>query len=276
MMAADKPQGSAGPGPDSDSGIGRLLAIMRRLRDPEGGCPWDIEQDFKSIAPYTIEEAYEVADAIGREDWAELKSELGDLLLQAVYHSQIASERGLFEFGDIVAGICRKMIDRHPHVFGDAAAPTVSEQNENWERAKEIERGGAAGTGSALDGVPLALPALTRAQKLQKRAARAGFDWPDTGGVIGKISEEAEELAREIDAGSASGVFEEFGDLLFTLVNFSRHAGIDPESALRHANDKFHRRYTAMENRMRHDGFAVEGSDPETLDFYWELTKAEQ
>ncbi len=272
--AVDEPCGDTASESAYDFGIKRLLEIMRRLRDPESGCPWDMAQDFKSIAPCTIEEAYEVADAISREDWPELKSELGDLLLQAVYHSQIASERGLFGFEDVVKEICRKMIRRHPHVFGDAERPTVSEQNETWERVKKLERANSEQPVSALDGVATALPALTRALKLQKRAARTGFDWADIQGVLNKIAEEAAELSHELDAGNDSDAFEKFGDLLFTMVNFGRHAGIDPESALRCANGKFQSRFAAMEERMRRDGTTLETSGPETRDRYWKMSKS--
>ncbi len=256
--------------------IDHLLKIMRQLRDPESGCPWDIEQDFQSIAPHTIEEAYEVADAIEREDWSELKSELGDLLLQTVYHSQIATECDLFDFDDVVAAICHKMVDRHPHVFADQERPTSAAQTELWEQQKERERAGAGRDTSILQNIPANLPALTRAVKLQKRAARLGFDWPKINEIIGKVAEEAEELLQELDQVDRAGATEEFGDLLFSLVNFARHAGIDPESALRSANSKFTRRFTAMEEQLRRDGKPFESCDLTILNHYWELAKSRE
>lgn len=216
-----------------------LAAIMARLRDPDGGCPWDLEQTFATIAPYTIEEAYEVADAIERNDLADLKGELGDLLLQVVFHAQMASEQGAFTLDDVVAAICDKMIRRHPHVFGDAEAKAgAAEVKDSWELLKAAER-----KGGALSGVALALPALMRAEKLQKRAARTGFDWPDATGAKAKIEEE---LA-EIEAASAAEIEGEVGDLLFAAVNYARKLGIDPEVALRAANAKFESRFAAME-----------------------------
>ncbi len=243
-------------------GVAALLEIMRRLRDPEGGCPWDLAQDFRSIAPYTIEEAYEVADAIARGDMADLADELGDLLFQVVYHAQMAREAGAFGFDDVVKAISDKMIRRHPHVFGedreprDAAGQTVA-----WEAQKAAERAGRAGAAaSALDGVPVGLPGLTRAAKLQKRAARVGFDWADARAVQAKIVEEAAELARETDP---DRVEDEFGDLLFAVVNLGRHLGVDPDSAIRRTNAKFERRFRAVEA-----GLAARGRRPEeaTLD----------
>jgi len=207
------------------SDISPLVAIMARLRDRETGCPWDIEQDFASIAPYTVEEAYEVADAIARDDMAALRDELGDLLLQVVFHARMAEESGHFDLADVIGGICDKMTRRHPHVFGETASP-------GWETIKAQERA-EAGTGGALDGVALSLPALMRAQKLQKRAARAGFDWTDVADVRAKVDEELEELAA---ASSPAEQHEEAGDLLFAVVNLVRHAGVDAETALRDAN----------------------------------------
>ena len=220
--------------------IDRLLAIMARLRDPERGCEWDLAQDFATIAPYTIEEAYEVADAIARSDMADLKDELGDLLLQVVFHARMAEEAGLFAFDDVAAAISAKMESRHPHIFGDANG-TMDETR--WEDLKASERA-ARGVTSALDGVALALPALMRAQKLQKRAARTGFDWPDPSGSHAKILEEIEELTA---ATSDENQLEEAGDLLFAAVNFVRAHGISAEDALRAANAKFERRFRAME-----------------------------
>lgn len=216
--------------------VASLLAVMRRLRDPADGCPWDQKQDFRSIAPYTIEEAYEVADAIDREDFGALKDELGDLLLQTVYHSQMAAERGLFTFDDVVEAIVAKMIRRHPHVFGDGVS-------EGWEVIKAQERAQSAQHG-ALDGIARALPALKRAEKIQKRAARVGFDWPDPSGPRAKVIEELGEIDEAV---SAKELFAEMGDLLFAAVNLARHHGIDPEAALQGASDKFTRRFEAME-----------------------------
>ena len=217
--------------------IERLVAIMRRLRDPRTGCEWDRKQDFRSIAPYTIEEAYEVADACARDDMADLKDELGDLLLQVVFHARMAEERGAFALPDVIAAISDKMERRHPHIFGDAPA------SPGWEQIKSAERD-AKGASSALDGVALGLPALLRAEKLQKRAARTGFDWPDPDGARAKIDEELAEVAAARTDAERS---EEIGDLLFATVNWSRKLGIDPEAALRAANDKFARRFRAME-----------------------------
>lgn len=222
-----------------------LAEVMRRLRDPDTGCPWDLKQDFSTIAPYTIEEAYEVADAIERDDLVSLKDELGDLLLQVIYHSQIASEIGAFTLDDVITGITEKMIRRHPHVFGDGASA-------GWETIKAEERAASAQHG-ALDGVARALPALKRAEKLQKRAARVGFDWPDIEGPRAKIIEELDEVQR---ATSDKERIEEFGDLLFATVNFARHLGIDPEAALRAGNEKFSRRFAAME-RAAGNSFAT-------------------
>jgi ATP diphosphatase len=217
----------------------RLAEVMRRLRDPDGGCPWDLEQDFATIAPYTIEEAYEVADAIERGDMAELREELGDLLLQVVYHSQMAAEAGTFDLAAVTAGIADKMVRRHPHVFGDVAVTSAAAQTAAWETLKAAEKPRAG----ALDGVALGLPALMRAQKLQKRAARTGFDWPDADGPRAKITEELQEVA---DAGEDERAGE-IGDLLFAVVNYARHLGVDAEAALRQANGKFERRFAAME-----------------------------
>jgi ATP diphosphatase len=224
-------------GPAAD--ISPLVAIMARLRDRETGCPWDVEQDFASIAPYTIEEAYEVADAIERDDMAALKDELGDLLLQVIFHSRIAEEAGTFALSDVITAICDKMIRRHPHVFGDGEA------SPGWEQIKAAERAEKAGDdGSALAGVASGLPALARAEKLQKRAARVGFDWDNISEVQNKIMEELEELS---SAQSADHVAEEIGDLLFATANLARHHHVDPEAALRAANLKFERRFRAME-----------------------------
>ena len=260
---------------DPGGGMERLLEIMARLRDPETGCPWDIEQDFDSIAPYTIEEAYEVADAIAARDWEGLRGELGDLLLQVVYHAQMAGERGLFGFDDVVKGIADKMVARHPHVFGDSSRDKSAEQqSRDWEAIKAAERAAAgAERGGALDGVALALPALLRALKLQKRAARVGFDWPSTDQVLDKIAEEARELAEARDSMSAGRMAEEFGDLLFVIANLARHLGLDPEAALRAANAKFTRRFQAVEALLAARGKRAEESDLAEMDALWDKVK---
>ena len=253
---------------DPDGGMPRLIEIMRRLRDPETGCPWDIEQDFATIAPYTIEEAYEVADAIEREAWEELRGELGDLLLQTVYHTQMTAERGLFGFNEVVRAIADKMVARHPHVFGDESREKSAEQQtRDWEAQKAKERG----TAGVLDGVALGLPALMRAVKLQKRAARVGFDWPSTDEVIDKIVEEAAELRAETDREKQ---VEEFGDLLFVMANLARHLGIDPEAALRGTNDKFTRRFKMIEAYLAERGKRPEDSDLAEMDALWDEAKA--
>ncbi len=228
---------------ESAADIAPLQQIMARLRDRETGCPWDVAQDFASIAPYTIEEAYEVADAIERGDMASLKDELGDLLLQVVFHSRMAEETGSFSLSDVIAAICDKMMRRHPHVFG----PNIfghTEASPGWEQIKAAERAEASDDASALAGVALGLPALTRAEKLQKRAARVGFDWDDVSDVRSKLLEEIEELA---SAETPDHIAEEVGDLLFAAANLARHHGVDPEAALRAANVKFERRFRAME-----------------------------
>jgi nucleoside triphosphate diphosphatase len=253
---------------DPDGGMPRLVEIMRRLRDPVTGCPWDIEQDFASIAPYTIEEAYEVADAIERKAWDELKGELGDLLLQVVYHAQMAAEAGHFGFDDVVRGIADKMVARHPHVFGDESRDkTAEQQTRDWEAQKARERGEAG----VLDGVALGLPALLRAVKLQKRAARVGFDWDSTDQVIDKIVEEAAELRAESDLARQ---FEEMGDLLFVMANLARHLGIDPEAALRFTNAKVVRRFGAVEAALAAQGRRPEESDLAEMDALWDAAKA--
>jgi len=248
-----------------------LLEIMARLRNPDSGCPWDIQQDFKSIAPYTLEEAYEVVDAIEQDDRTGLQGELGDLLFQVVFHAQMASEAGWFDFQDVVTGICRKMTRRHPHVFADEVIEDAEAQTRAWEAHKEKERGTDA---SALDGVPQALPALTRACKLQKRASRVGFDWPSIHGVADKVEEELAELSEEISNQSSSvRLADESGDLLFAAVNLVRHAGIDPERALRQANSKFTRRFHQVEALCREAGKSITQTSLDTLDLYWEKAK---
>jgi len=224
---------------DPSDTVGRIVTIMARLRDPEHGCEWDCAQTFATIAPYTIEEAYEVADAIERGDMAELKDELGDLLLQVVFHSRIAEEAGLFDLRDVVTAISDKMERRHPHIFGDA----TEGGHHLWEQVKAAERSAKPGQAGALAGVALGMPALTRAEKLQKRAGRVGFDWPDAAGPRAKIDEE---LA-EVEQAGPDDRFEEVGDLLFSVVNWARHLGVDAEAALRAANGKFEQRFAAME-----------------------------
>ena len=245
-----------------------LTDIMARLRDRETGCPWDIEQNFTTIAPYTIEEAYEVADAIERNDLDALKDELGDLLLQVVFHSQMASELGVFDIQDVVNGICDKMVRRHPHVFGDATTAS-HEVPDNWETIKAAERSGDEDS-SALAGVALALPALLRAQKIQKRAARTGFDWPDQSGARDKIIEELEEVE---SASSAEHVMEELGDLLFAVVNFARFHKVDAEQALRQASAKFERRFRGMEMSA---GDAFAGLSLDAKEELWQQSKAKE
>jgi len=255
-------------GPQRPDPVARLRAVMARLRDPEDGCPWDIAQDFASIAPLTIEEAHEVADAIDRADWDELRGELGDLLLQVVYHARMAEEAGHFTFDEVAEGIVEKMIRRHPHVFAGGAAPAdAAAQTRAWEGVKAAERG-AAGT---LDGIARALPALMRAQKIQRRAARVGFDWPDAAGVAGKVAEEAAELDTAPDAAAREA---ELGDMLFTLVNLARHLEIDAEAALRGANARFARRFAAMEAMLARDGRGPGDAGPEELEALWARAKA--
>ena len=261
---------------DPKGGLPRLLAIMRRLRDPQTGCPWDIEQNFASIAPYTIEEAYEVADAIEREAWDDLKSELGDLLFQSVFHAQMAEEAGLFTFNDIANTMSDKMVTRHPHVFGnDSRDKSAEQQTRDWESIKAAERTNKAQRGT-LDGVALGLPALLRALKLQKRAARVGFDWPSTDEVLDKIVEEARELTEARESLTEAEVFEEFGDLLFVVANLARHLNIDPESALRAANAKFTRRFERIESLLAADGKTPSQSDLQEMDSFWNQAKAEE
>ena len=253
--------------------IERLLEIMAKLRDPVGGCPWDLEQDFRTVAPYTLEEAYEVADAIERGDLGDLKEELGDLLLQVVFHAQMAREQGAFDFGQVVEGICDKLVRRHPHVFGDESVESSAAQTEAWERIKAAEKAGQGPIG-LLDDVPVGLPALTRAAKLGRRASRVGFDWPDATGPRGKVDEELAELdAAVAGAEDRDEVEGEFGDLLFAMVNYARHLGIDPESALRRSNEKFLRRFRQVEDRAADEGVAVTEAGLERLDRWWEDAK---
>jgi MazG family protein len=255
------------------TGIDRLLAIMARLRARDGGCPWDLEQDFRTIAPYTIEEAYEVADAIQRDDLSALREELGDLLFQVVFHARMAEERGAFAFDDVAQTIGEKMIARHPHVFADASHRTAEEQTDAWERGKAAERA-AKGEGGLLANVPLGLPGLTRALKLQKRAATVGFDWTDVGDVLKKLDEEIGELAAAAQSKDADAIEDEFGDLLFVMANVARHLKVDPEAALRRANQKFTRRFAHIERRLGDQGRPLEGASLHEMEALWNEAKA--
>jgi ATP diphosphatase len=252
--------------------INNLLEVMRKLRDPENGCPWDVEQDFASVAPYTVEEAYEVADAIERNDMDDLRDELGDLLLQVVFHARMAEEAGLFDFEDVAGGSAEKMLRRHPHVFGSAKERADGKKDGSWEQIKEIERSKSTDE-SAMAGVTKALPALKRAEKLGKRASRVGFDWPDRRGVREKIHEELEELEEAVGSRNPDHVEEEFGDLLFAVVNLARHLDIDPEKALTGANYKFERRFRDMEGTIAASGNRIRDFKLETLETFWRKAK---
>ena len=273
------------PPPDNTAGIDRLRAVMACLRDPAAGCPWDLVQDFASIAPYTIEEAYEVADAIARGTYDELCGELGDLLLQVVYHARIAEEGGHFDFDAVAHRVAAKMIARHPHVFTagtpeEETPPDAAAQPRAWEAHKAAERTRKAAEDgrvpSALDGVARALPALTRAEKLQKRAARDGFDWPDAESTLAKVDEELAELRAEVGGTDRAALRAEMGDLLFTVANVARKLDIDPEVALRDANDKFERRYRAVERRLADDTQTAGARDLDTLERLWQAVKADE
>ena len=254
------------------SDIQKLLEIMRDLRDAEKGCPWDVEQSFATIAPYTIEEAYEVADAIAREDMSALRDELGDLLFQVVFHAQMASEAGEFDFGDVVSAISDKMLRRHPHVFGSDTEREAGNVEGSWERIKAAERVDSDDN-SALAGVTKALPALKRAQKLGKRASIVGFDWDDRTGVRDKIFEELEELEEAVGGREAAHIDEEFGDLLFAVVNLARHLNVDPEQALSGANLKFERRFREMEGAIKASGKPLEKQSLARLEQEWRAAK---
>ena len=267
--------------------IRRLIDIMAALRDPVRGCPWDIEQTFGSIAPFTVEEAYEVADAIERGATEDLREELGDLLLQVVFHARMAEEAGLFDFGGVVEAITAKLVRRHPHVFGDAGAMSSDEVNALWGRIKADEkRAKLASTATveqpqaaksrALDGVPFALPALSRAMKLQEKAGRVGFDWNNVHAVLGKIKEEIAEVEAEITEGSSQAMSSEVGDLLFAAVNLARHLKIDPEAALRSANAKFERRFAYIEDRLAEAGQTPEGAGLDEMEQLWAEAKAQE
>ena len=254
------------------SSIDRLLRIMARLRDPARGCPWDLEQNFATIAPYTIEEAYEVADAIERSDMPALRDELGDLLFQVVFHAQMAGEQGAFGFNDVVTAICDKLERRHPHVFGDARIDNAVAQTEAWEEQKRRER--ATKSDSVLADIPTALPALTRADKLGKRAAQVGFEWTDVSGALDKLDEELGELRRELASSTPNGpmteqIAAELGDVLFCVVNVCRYLGIDPETALRSTNTKFERRFRYVEQRLKEQGRTPAEATLEEMDAYW-------
>ena len=253
--------------------IERLIAIMARLRDSDGGCAWDLEQSFATIAPYTVEEAYEVADAIERGDMGDLRDELGDLLFQVVFHARLAEEAGSFAFDDVVESINDKMIRRHPHIFGDVGERTSREQTVAWEVIKAQERAAKAKTG-VLDDVPAGLPALTRAVKLTKRAARVGFDWPSTDEVLAKLHEELDELKVEIDAGDHDKARAELGDLLFVIANLARKLDVEPEDALRATNAKFIRRFHFIEAALARDGRTPDQSDLAEMDSLWDAAKA--
>jgi len=279
-MTASSPE-KAADGMTASPDLPRLLDIMARLRDPEHGCPWDLEQSFSTIAPYTIEEAYEVAEAAERGEPEALKDELGDLLLQVVFHARMAEEARQFAFNDVARGIADKMVRRHPHVFADAEVEGAAAQTVAWEAQKaEERRARAVAAGhpeSALDGVGLGLPALTRAEKLQKRAARVGFDWPSTPPVLDKIEEEIVELRTEIERnGAPERIADELGDLLFAVVNLARRLSVDPEQALRSANRKFERRFRGVEARLTATGTPITKATLDEMEAEWERVKAEE
>ena len=257
----------------ADSPIDRLLRVMAQLRDRQSGCPWDIEQTFATIAPYTIEEAYEVADAIERADMPGLREELGDLLFQVVFHARMAEEAGLFDFHAVAADLADKMIRRHPHVFADKAVRGVEAQTEAWEAQKAHERKSKDAAAGTLDGVPVGFPALMRAQKLQKRASRVGFDWGEAKLALEKVAEEVEELGAELASGTPAAIEEELGDLLFAVVNVGRLAGADAETALRSANAKFQRRFAAVERMLAERGKTPAQSDLAEMDALWQRVK---
>lgn len=262
----------------STDAMANLLAVMARLRNPDSGCPWDVEQTFATIAPYTIEEAYEVADAIERDDMEDLKGELGDLLFQVVFHSRMAEEQGVFRFDDVADHIGTKMIDRHPHVFGaQSGIDSAGAQTRNWEAQKAEERAAKAREDgrpeSALDGVALGLPALMRAEKLQKRAARVGFDFPDMEPVLGKVDEELQEVRDELTSGDPQRQHEEIGDLLFAVTNLARFLKLDAEAALRDANTRFARRFQAVEDGLRNEGKRLQDATLDEMDAHWNAAK---
>jgi ATP diphosphatase len=262
--------------------IAALVDIMAALRTPGTGCPWDLEQSFATIVPYTIEEAYEVADAIARGDLGDLREELGDLLLQVVFHARMAQEQGAFDFGDVVQAITEKLLRRHPHVFGDARGLKVEAVNELWERIKAQEKaaqaanGKPAGEAGALAGVPVALPALTRALKLQEKAGKVGFDWNDPRAVLSKIREEADEIEAALDNDDRDMIGREVGDLLFAVVNLARHVRADPEAVLRATNRKFERRFASIERALATQGKSPREATLAEMDALWDVAKAEE
>jgi MazG family protein len=255
--------------------IEKLIEVMATLRDPDGGCPWDLQQSFATIAPYTIEEAYEVADAIDRADLDDLRDELGDLLLQVVFHSQMAREQGEFDFGDVVEAISSKMIRRHPHVFGDAARGSAQSQSQAWEAHKREEREASGKQNhGVLAGVSNGLPALMRAAKLGKRAAGVGFDWVDADGALAKVHEELQEVAEARGAGDADAVAEEIGDLLFAVAQYARHLHVDPEEALRRGNRKFATRFGRLEQGLKEEQVDWASQTPDELEARWQIVKS--
>ncbi|MCB9995671.1 MAG: nucleoside triphosphate pyrophosphohydrolase [Rhodospirillales bacterium] len=261
---------------NNNDAINALLELMIRLRDPETGCPWDVEQNFKTIAPYTIEEAYEVADAIERENMDDLRDELGDLLLQVVFHSQIAKEKGLFAFADVATHVTSKMIHRHPHVFGDEQAENARDvENRIWEERKAAESGKQA-LDSVLDDVPRNLPSLIRAQKLQKRAARVGFEWDHAADVLDKMEEEIAEMREAIAGGRQEEILDELGDLFFVLTNFGRMLGVNCEESLRHANHKFERRFKGMESDFKSKNQKMEDLSLDEMEAGWQAQKLKE
>jgi len=275
--------------PSDSRSIQALLKIMEQLRNPDGGCPWDLEQDFKSIVPHTLEEAYEVADAIERHNLVDLREELGDLLLQVVFHAQMASEQQAFDFSDVVQGIVEKMIRRHPHVFGDEDSKTAGAVAGRWDQIKDQEKAAklqaAAADGQAapaprslLDDVPVVMPGLTQAVKLQKKAAKVGFDWPDTSLVIDKLNEEMLELSQEItkEPRDTSKIEDELGDILFVYANLARHLGVDPEAAIRRTNQKFRRRFGRIEEILSSEDKSFDEMDLAGLDLLWDQAKKEE
>lgn len=274
--------------PSDPRSIQALLSVMAQLRNPDGGCPWDLEQDFKSIMPYTLEEAYEVADAIERHNLVDLREELGDLLLQVVFHAQMASEQQAFDFSDVVQGIVEKMIRRHPHVFGDEESKSAGAVAGRWEQIKAEEKAAkrkaafgdkqAVPTESILNDVPVTMPGLTQAVKLQKKAAKVGFDWPDTSLVIDKLNEEMLELSQEVTNAprDTSKIEDELGDILFVYANLARHLGVDPEAAIRRTNQKFRRRFGRIEELLSTKGKAFEEMDLAGLDLLWDQAKEEE
>ncbi|BAX54104.1 Nucleoside triphosphate pyrophosphohydrolase [Photobacterium damselae subsp. piscicida] len=257
------------------SDIEQLLSIMAKLRDPKDGCPWDIKQNFDSIVPYTLEEAYEVADAIAKQNWLDVKEELGDLLFQVVFYSQMAKEQDLFDFDEVVAGICEKLTRRHPHVFADKQFASEAEVKANWEAEKAKERADKAVDNSILANVPLAMPALTRADKIQKRCAQFGFDWDSVAPVAEKVVEELDEVMDEFQQVTLdqNRIEEEMGDLLFSVVNLSRHLNVNPERALQKANKKFERRFRKVEKNVLEQGMEISNCSLEQLDQEWNIVK---